>query len=211
LFIAKRFVGLTDVRDQLGREERLPLRFHIWLIAKRPHTESTHDKATDIAMRGPRTSMCALVICGPLERDASKSTHVTNPRLIVEVLSRATAEYDRGDKLEHYRQIPSFETVVIIDHEAPGIELWTREANGWTSRHFAPGDTHQRKHPPAKRMQRGKRLANSSCGNIAPSHGSAQCRLSLLERAVSRLEPQPSVPRFQRARDPPRPKGAGKT
>lgn len=69
------------------------------------------------------------VICGQSEGDSNSSTHMTNPKLVVEVLSPATAEHDRGDKLEHYRQITSLEAVVLIDHETSRIELWTREPN----------------------------------------------------------------------------------
>jgi len=80
------------------------------------------------------------IVCGPSERDPKSNTHVTNPRLIVEVLSPATAEYDRGEKLQQYRQIPSLEAVVLIDHERPNVEVWTRESNGWFERRYSAGE-----------------------------------------------------------------------
>jgi Uma2 family endonuclease len=43
----------------------------------------------------------AAVICGEPERDPSSPTHVTNPTVVVEVLSTSTEEYDRGEKREH--------------------------------------------------------------------------------------------------------------
>jgi Uma2 family endonuclease len=81
------------------------------------------------------------VVRGPSQRDPESASHVTNPKLVVEVLSPSTAEYDRGEKLQHYRQIASLDAVLLVDVAAPGIELWTRTASGWTSRRFSSGET----------------------------------------------------------------------
>ena len=40
---------------------------------------------------------------------------VTNPLLIVEVLSKSTKDYDRGDKFLYYRSIPEFKEYILID------------------------------------------------------------------------------------------------
>src|SRR5690349_19742415 len=45
------------------------------------------------------------VICGPLQLAEGTNDTVTNPALLVEVLSDSTEAYDRGTKFEHYRQI----------------------------------------------------------------------------------------------------------
>jgi Uma2 family endonuclease len=81
------------------------------------------------------------VICGPSERDPASATHVTNPKLVVEVLSSSTAQYDRGEKLQHYQRIPSLDTIVLVDHEKPCIDVWSRDATGWISQRFGPGET----------------------------------------------------------------------
>lgn len=81
------------------------------------------------------------VICGASERDPESRTHVTNPKLVVEVTSRSTAEYDRGEKLQHYQQIPSLQAVVIIDHEQPRIDLWSRSAGeAWRTQRYGSGE-----------------------------------------------------------------------
>ena len=63
-----------------------------------------HD--ADLRVRVPETGLATYpdvtVACGPLERHPQDQDAVTNPTLIVEVLSRSTADYDRGDKFEHY-------------------------------------------------------------------------------------------------------------
>jgi Uma2 family endonuclease len=80
------------------------------------------------------------VICGPSRRDPDSATHVTNPTVLVEVLSTGTAEYDRGEKLQHYFQIDSLAAVVLVDHESPRVEAWTRGASGFQSESFGPGE-----------------------------------------------------------------------
>ncbi len=72
------------------------------------------------------------VVCGPSERDPQSPSHVTNPTMLVEVLSNATQNYDRGEKLEHYKMIPSLKTVVLVDHTKPEMVVWTRlQSNEW--------------------------------------------------------------------------------
>jgi len=56
------------------------------------------------------------------------------------VLSDGTAEYDRGEKLQHYQQIPSLAAVVLVDHRSPRIELWSRGEESWSCTPFGAGD-----------------------------------------------------------------------
>ncbi len=79
------------------------------------------------------------VICGRLECDPDDRTGHTaiNPRVVVEVLSPSTEEYDRGEKLSHYQTIPSLEEIVLVAHDRPEIEVARREADGTWSRHVA--------------------------------------------------------------------------
>ena len=73
------------------------------------------------------------VLCGPREVDPDDEHAVTNPTLIVEVLSRSTEEYDRGDKFEHYKQLPSLAEYVLVSDRERRIEVWTRGiSDTWT-------------------------------------------------------------------------------
>src|SRR6478609_2292974 len=58
------------------------------------------------------------VICGPSVRDPESPSHVTNPKLVVEVLSPGTEDYDRNEKLEHYKSIPSLSAIVLVEHRS---------------------------------------------------------------------------------------------
>lgn len=81
------------------------------------------------------------VVCGDLERDPGSPTTVVNPVLVVEVLSESTADYDRGEKLDHYRKVPSLQAVVLVDPQERRIELWHRTAGqGWQQTGAGPGE-----------------------------------------------------------------------
>jgi Uma2 family endonuclease len=72
------------------------------------------------------------VVCGELEYLAGENDTITNPRLMVEVLSKSTERYDRGDKFAHYRGIPSLQEYVLISHREPRIERYVRDPKpGW--------------------------------------------------------------------------------
>lgn len=83
------------------------------------------------------------VVCGQEERDPRDRNALINPIVLVEVLSPSTAEYDRGDKLDHYKQIPSLREVALLHHECAQVEIWRRgdDSDRWTHHHFAASET----------------------------------------------------------------------
>ena len=72
------------------------------------------------------------VICGPRQPDPSDPSGetMTNPRLIVEVLSPSTEAYDRGEKFDHYRKLDSLQEYVLVSQSTPRIETFLRQAEG---------------------------------------------------------------------------------
>ncbi len=72
------------------------------------------------------------VIGGPSERDPEHRQTVVNPTAIVEVLSDSTADYDRTDKFEHHKQIPSLRHYVLVSHRGRVVEVWSRTDGEWT-------------------------------------------------------------------------------
>jgi Uma2 family endonuclease len=85
------------------------------------------------------------VVCGRMRTDPQdrKGATIVNPAVIVEVLSPSTEDYDRGEKLAHYKQIPSLQEIVLVAHEEPRIEVWRRTGDGWTLQ-AVRGDTQVR-------------------------------------------------------------------
>ena len=60
----------------------------------------------------------------------NKLDTLTNPLLIVEVLSDSTKNYDRGEKFERYRSIRSFREYLLIAQDKIHIEQYVRQADG---------------------------------------------------------------------------------
>ena len=71
------------------------------------------------------------MVCGPLEYDPDDAarTTITNPVLLVEVLSVTTEKGDRGNKWMHYQRIPSLQEYVLVSQE-PRIEIFRRTPSG---------------------------------------------------------------------------------
>jgi Uma2 family endonuclease len=70
------------------------------------------------------------VVCGHLETDGEDRFAMINPIVIVEVLSKGTEVYDRGEKLVHYKQIPSVREIVLVAHDTRRLDLVRRMPDG---------------------------------------------------------------------------------
>ena len=66
----------------------------------------------------------AVVTCEQLADDALE---ITEPRLIVEVLSDSTAATDRREKLREYRTVPTLHEYLIISQNEMRVELFRRQ------------------------------------------------------------------------------------
>jgi Uma2 family endonuclease len=71
------------------------------------------------------------LVCGPHELAEGTRDVLANPCVVVEVLSRSTEAYDRGDKWLAYRRIASLREYVLVSQTAPRIEIYRREGEGW--------------------------------------------------------------------------------
>jgi len=71
----------------------------------------------------------AMVVCGDFKQPDDFKDAITNPVLIVEVLSKKTEAYDRGEKFEKYQSIHSFEEYVLITQDKPKVEVFYRKQN----------------------------------------------------------------------------------
>jgi len=89
------------------------------------------DMRVRVAATGRATYPDAGMVCGPIEYDLEDAAHttITNPLLIVEVLSVTTEKGDRGNKWLHYQRIPSLQEYVLVSQE-PRIEIFRRTSTG---------------------------------------------------------------------------------
>lgn len=68
------------------------------------------------------------VSCAPAD---PARRYIAEPELIVEVLSPSTALHDRGRKLDHYRQLPSINEILLVASEERRIQHWRRDGSQW--------------------------------------------------------------------------------
>ena len=79
------------------------------------------------------------VVCGDAKTDPESKETVTNPTVVIEVLSPATIDYDLGEKFENYRQIPPLKAVVYLWQDCRQIEVRARTGEMWRTETFGPG------------------------------------------------------------------------
>lgn len=72
----------------------------------------------------------AVIVCPPLVLRAQSTDVVTNPSVLVEVLSKSTEAYDRGDKLARYLALPSVKHVMFVSQRSARVELYSRQEDG---------------------------------------------------------------------------------
>ena len=67
-----------------------------------------------------------MVVQGQPVYQSPGTTTITNPTIIVEVLSKSTQARDRGDKFRFYRSIPEFQEYILIDQYTVLVEHFVK-------------------------------------------------------------------------------------
>jgi Uma2 family endonuclease len=91
------------------------------------------DMRVRVLVTGRATYPDVSMVCGPIELDPAdrSGTTITNPTLLVEVLSPSTEEVDRGSKWRDYQLIPSLQEYVLVSQERR-VEVFRRlTAESW--------------------------------------------------------------------------------
>lgn len=69
------------------------------------------------------------IVCGQTITLNNDNWNVLNPTVIIEVLSKSTRNYDRGEKFKLYRDIPALKEYILADSESIHIEVFRLNAN----------------------------------------------------------------------------------
>jgi len=93
----------------------------------------------------------ASFVCGPLRTMTARDKNsrslgeaITNPAIIVEVLSPTTERYDRDGKFAAYRLLPAFEEYVLVAQDEILVEVFRRPADPeapWVCESAGAGDS----------------------------------------------------------------------
>ena len=90
----------------------------------------TSDMRLHIPENGLYTYPDFIVACGRLEFADQDSETLVNPSIIIEVLSKSTSAYDRGNKFRLYRSIPTLSEYILVDSLSISVEVWRKNGVG---------------------------------------------------------------------------------
>jgi Uma2 family endonuclease len=68
------------------------------------------------------------IVCGKAQLTDEQADTVVNPKVIIEILSPSTADYDHGGKFELYRGMQSVDEYVLISQTEPQVEVFTKQS-----------------------------------------------------------------------------------
>ncbi len=93
------------------------------------------DMRVKVAATGLYTYPDVVALCGKLLLEDARRDTLLNPAVIIEVLSRSTEAYDRGEKFAHYRRLESLREYVLIAQDRMRVERHEKNEsapNRWT-------------------------------------------------------------------------------
>jgi len=78
-----------------------------------------------------------MVVCGDPKFYEDRTDVIANPIVIVEVLSKSSKDYDRGDKFKLYQSIPTLQEYILIDQYTIYVEQYYLETpKKWAVREY---------------------------------------------------------------------------
>jgi Uma2 family endonuclease len=90
----------------------------------------------------------ASIVCGAIITHGAKDKNgkslgeaITNPRVVVEVLSRSTERRDRNERFVLFQQLESLEEYVLVAQDERVIEVRRRDGRSWTAEVKRAGET----------------------------------------------------------------------
>lgn len=96
-------------------------------LKKRPCNVYSTDLRLRVEETGLYTYPDIMVACEQqLFADNQKDT-LLNPKVIIEVLSDSTKDYDRGGKFAHYRKLASLHEYILVAQDEPHVEQYIRQ------------------------------------------------------------------------------------
>ena len=130
LGVIRMMAGGTDdhaaIISNIGRvlgNALVPKGCRVYVSDMRIHTGDGENTFPDVA-----------VVSGPRQYHAGRNDTLTNPVLIVEVLSESTASHDHGEKFAHYQTIPSLNDYLLVAQDRARAILHSRAGDHWETR-----------------------------------------------------------------------------
>lgn len=110
----------TLIKDNIAREAGVQLKQASCVVL-------TSDIRVKINPTGLYTYPDVVIVCDKPQFEDNHFDTLLNPRIVIEVLSDSTENYDRGKKFSHYRQIASLREYVLVGQDRPLLERYVRQ------------------------------------------------------------------------------------
>src|SRR5438094_495352 len=101
----------------------------VGLLRAKPCLVLSSDQRVHVPATGLFAYPDVTVVCGRPELHPDDDHTITNPRVIVEVLSDSTEAYDRGAKFAHYQSIASLAEYVLVSAKEKRVEHYRRQTS----------------------------------------------------------------------------------
>ena len=93
----------------------------------RPCKVYANDMRIKVSPTGLYTYPDVVAVCEDAQLEDAHLDTLLNPTVLIEVLSRSTEAYDRGEKAEHYRRLPSLAEYLLVSQDKPHLEHYLRQ------------------------------------------------------------------------------------
>jgi Uma2 family endonuclease len=118
----------TEAHEQIAGNIGAPLKLAMDARNCRTYQGGMRVQRSDSNRDGNKTRPDVVVRCGPR---TGAATYITDPLVLVEVLSPSTIDIDRGRKLEFYKSLPTVRHIVLVYQDQMRVEHYRRGEQGF--------------------------------------------------------------------------------
>jgi len=117
----------TEVHEQIAANIGAPLKLAMDARGCRTYQGGMRVQRSDDPRETDKTRPDVLVRCGAI----GTKTYVTDPLVVIEVLSPSTIDIDRGPKLDFYKSLPTIRHIALIYQDQTRVEHYRRGEQGF--------------------------------------------------------------------------------
>lgn len=118
----------TEAHEQIAANLASPLKAATDKRQCRTYIGGMRVQLSDKVSGVDKTKPDVVVRCGPV---TSTHTFITDPLVVVEVLSPSTIDFDRGAKLDFYKVVPTMSHIVLVYQDQMRVEHYQRTPHGF--------------------------------------------------------------------------------
>jgi Uma2 family endonuclease len=117
----------TETHEQIAANIGAPLKLAMDARGCRTYQGGMSAQRSDDPRETDKTRPDVVVRCGAV----GLKTYVTDPLVVIEVLSPSTIDIDRGPKLDFYKSLPTMRHIALIYQDQMRVEHYRRGEQGF--------------------------------------------------------------------------------